>query len=39
MTIDGFSVRGDQLTIRAYGREAPIQLMDARLAPENTAAC
>jgi hypothetical protein len=32
MTIDGISVRGDQLFVRAYGKEAPIQLMGARLA-------
>jgi hypothetical protein len=30
--IEGFTVRGDQLYVRAYGKEAPIQLMGARLA-------
>ena len=32
MGIDGFSVRGDQLRVHAYGKVAPIQLMGARLA-------
>ncbi len=32
MSIEGFSVRGDQLYVHAYGKEAPIQLMGARMA-------
>jgi hypothetical protein len=32
MGIDGFTVRGDQLYVHAYGKRAPIQLMGARLA-------
>jgi hypothetical protein len=32
LDIQGFDVRGDQLYVRAYGKEAPIQLMGARLA-------
>jgi hypothetical protein len=32
VSIKGFSVRGNQLYVRAYGKEAPIQLMGARLA-------